>query len=65
MQMEEMTQQNASLMEQAAASSESIVEQVHALDAMVKRYRVGELTAAQAQAPLLKPLEAPRARARG
>ena len=43
MQMEEMTQQNASLMEQAAASSESIVEQVHALDAMVQRYRVGTI----------------------
>jgi methyl-accepting chemotaxis protein len=63
--MEEMTQQNASLMEQAAASSESIVEQVHALDAMVKRYRVGELSAAPAQGPGIKPLAAPRARARG
>jgi methyl-accepting chemotaxis protein len=64
MQMEEMTQQNASLMEQAAASSESIVEQVHVLDAMVKRYRVGELAAVQAQAAGVKPLGAPLVRAR-
>jgi methyl-accepting chemotaxis protein len=40
-QMDEMTQQNAALVEQAAASSESIVEQVHALNAMVARYDVG------------------------
>ena len=40
-QMDEMTQQNAALVEQAAASSESIVEQVQALNAMVARYRVG------------------------
>ena len=41
MQMDETTQQNAALVEQAAASSESIVEQVHALNAMVSRYQAG------------------------
>jgi methyl-accepting chemotaxis protein len=40
MQMDEGTQQNAALVEQAAASSESIVEQVHALSAMIARYKV-------------------------
>ncbi len=40
-QMDEMTQQNAALVEEAAASSESIVEQVHALNSMVARYQVG------------------------
>jgi methyl-accepting chemotaxis protein len=40
-QMDEMTQQNAALVEEAAASSQSIVEQVQALNAMVARYRVG------------------------
>jgi methyl-accepting chemotaxis protein len=40
-QMDEMTQQNAALVEQAAASSQSIVEQVQALNATVARYRVG------------------------
>jgi methyl-accepting chemotaxis protein len=40
-QMDEMTQQNAALVEEAAASSESIVEQVHALNAMVAGYHVG------------------------
>ena len=41
-QMDEMTQQNAALVEEAAASSESIVEQIQALNAMVARYHVGE-----------------------
>ncbi len=40
MQMESMTQQNAALVEQAAAASESIVEQVRALNAMVAGYRL-------------------------
>ena len=39
-QMDEMTQQNAALVEEAAAASQSIVEQVQALNAMVARYRV-------------------------
>jgi hypothetical protein len=37
--MESMTQHNAALVEQAAAASESIVEQVRALNAMVAGYR--------------------------
>jgi methyl-accepting chemotaxis protein len=41
MQMDETTQQNAALVEEAAASSESIVEQVHALSAMIARYQAG------------------------
>ncbi len=40
--MDEMTQQNAALVEEAAASSQSIVEQIHALNAMVARYDVGQ-----------------------
>ena len=40
-QMDEMTQQNAALVEEAAASSESIVEQIQALNSMVARYHVG------------------------
>jgi methyl-accepting chemotaxis protein len=46
-QMDETTQQNAALVEQAAASSESIVDQVHALNAMISRYQGG--SAAQSQ----------------
>jgi methyl-accepting chemotaxis protein len=38
-QMESMTQQNAALVEEAAAASESIVEQVRALNGMVAGYR--------------------------
>jgi methyl-accepting chemotaxis protein len=45
-QMEEATQQNAALVEQAAASSESIVEQVRALHGTVARYSAGEKSAA-------------------
>jgi methyl-accepting chemotaxis protein len=37
-QMDETTQQNAALVEQAAASSEAIVEQVHSLNALIQRY---------------------------
>ncbi len=41
-QMDEMTQQNAALVEEAAASSQSIVERIQALNALVARYHVGE-----------------------
>jgi methyl-accepting chemotaxis protein len=44
MRLEEMTQQNASLVDTAAGSSKSIVEHVHALTAMISRYRAGEGT---------------------
>jgi hypothetical protein len=40
--MDGMTQQNAALVEQAAAASQAIVEQTHSLSAMVARYRIGE-----------------------
>jgi methyl-accepting chemotaxis protein len=39
-QMDEMTQQNAALVEEASASSQSIVEQVQALNSLVARYKV-------------------------
>lgn len=47
-QMDEMTQQNAALVEQAAASSQSIVEQIQALNATVARYRVSASSAGAA-----------------
>ncbi|MEJ1962555.1 MAG: methyl-accepting chemotaxis protein [Gammaproteobacteria bacterium] len=50
MQMDEATQQNAALVEEAAASSESIVEQVHALSAMISRYQGGSSVDPQASA---------------
>jgi methyl-accepting chemotaxis protein len=40
-QMDETTQQNAALVEQASASSETIVEQVNQLDTLVARYNLG------------------------
>jgi len=43
-QMDEMTQQNAALVEQAAAASESIVEQAHALNGTVAHYEVGSVS---------------------
>jgi methyl-accepting chemotaxis protein len=42
MQMDTTTQQNAALVEQGAAASQAIVEQVQALNAMVARYHVDE-----------------------
>jgi methyl-accepting chemotaxis protein len=42
MQMDGTTQQNAALVEQAAAASQSIVEQAQALTALVARYQVGD-----------------------
>jgi methyl-accepting chemotaxis protein len=42
MQMDQSTQQNAALVEQAAAASQAIVEQAHALNEMISGYRVSE-----------------------
>jgi methyl-accepting chemotaxis protein len=41
-QMDEVTQQNAALVEEAAAASQSIVEQATALNELVAQYQVGE-----------------------
>ena len=41
MQMDETTQQNAALVEEAAAASQAIVEQAQALSTMIARYNVG------------------------
>ena len=40
MQMDQTTQQNAALVEEAAAASQAIVEQAQALNALVTRYQV-------------------------
>jgi methyl-accepting chemotaxis protein len=42
MQMDSTTQQNAALVEQAAAASQAIVEQTHSLAALVAQYRIQE-----------------------
>jgi len=49
MQMDELTQQNAALVEQATASSQTMAEQVRGLNQMLDRYNVGQAEAAQAQ----------------
>jgi methyl-accepting chemotaxis protein len=41
MQMDQTTQQNAALVEEAAAASQAIVEQAQSLSAMIARYNVG------------------------
>jgi methyl-accepting chemotaxis protein len=41
-QMDEATQQNAALVEEAAASSRAIVDQMQALDALISRYQLGK-----------------------
>jgi hypothetical protein len=42
MQMDELTQQNAALVEQATAASQAMAEQVRGLNEMLARYRVVE-----------------------
>jgi len=42
MQMDETTQQNAALVEEAAAASQAIVEQVQALNGVIARFNVGD-----------------------
>jgi len=42
MQMDQTTQQNAALVEQAAASSEAMVEQMNTLDSLISRYVLGD-----------------------
>jgi methyl-accepting chemotaxis protein len=44
MQMDEMTQQNAALVEQATAASQSMADQARDLTKMMERYQVGELS---------------------
>jgi methyl-accepting chemotaxis protein len=43
MQMDELTQQNAALVEQATAASQAMAEQVRGLNQMLDRYRVKEM----------------------
>ena len=42
MQMDQTTQQNAALVEEASAASQAIVEQAQALNGMIARYNVGD-----------------------
>jgi len=48
MQMDELTQQNAALVEQATAASQAMAEQVRGLNEMLAHYRVGEAVLAAA-----------------
>jgi methyl-accepting chemotaxis protein len=50
MQMDTTTQQNAALVEEAAAASQAIVEQAHALNGIVSRFNVGDGPAVFAKA---------------
>ncbi|MGA8706880.1 MAG: methyl-accepting chemotaxis protein [Steroidobacteraceae bacterium] len=60
MQMDSNTQQNAALVEQAAASSQAIVEQTQALSATVARYQIIESAAALERRPPRPAAAAPR-----
>jgi methyl-accepting chemotaxis protein len=65
MQMDELTQQNAALVEQATAASQAMAEQVRGLNHMLERYRVGDSTDAahNSAAPARVAASAPRANA--
>ena len=51
MQMDEMTQQNAALVEQATAASQSMADQARSLNEMMERYRLSDTDEVQAAAP--------------
>jgi len=61
LQMDSNTQQNAALVEQAAAASQAIAEQTQALSETVARYRIGEAPSPSVSAAPRKP-ERPAAR---
>ena len=58
MQLDEMTQQNAALVEQASAASQSVAGQATALNAMMARYKVSKEAAAAAVAAMYAKEEA-------
>jgi methyl-accepting chemotaxis protein len=69
MQMDELTQQNAALVEEATAASQAMAQQVRGLNDMLERYRVAEQMAnalphRQAEAAAPAPAPAPRAERR-
>ncbi|HWJ07233.1 MAG TPA: hypothetical protein VNS57_15770, partial [Steroidobacteraceae bacterium] len=53
-QMDEVTQQNAALVEEAAAAAEAIVAQAQNLNAMIARYKLADADAVPARAPIAK-----------
>jgi methyl-accepting chemotaxis protein len=57
MQMDQMTQQNAALVEQATAASQSMADQARELTTMIGKYRVGEPDAAGSAASPAAPAE--------
>jgi methyl-accepting chemotaxis protein len=70
MQMDELTQQNAALVEEATAASQTMAEQVRGLNQMLDRYRVNDMieTAKNYTAPaaaVARAQAAPRAERRG
>ena len=62
MQMDEMTQQNAALVEEATAASQSMADQARDLNQMMGRYRVAEGQVVAAQAPASSPRPAASAK---
>jgi hypothetical protein len=52
MQMDEMTQQNAALVEQATAASQSMADQARDLTVMMEKYQVGDSGMSMARAPV-------------
>jgi methyl-accepting chemotaxis protein len=59
MSMDEMTQQNAALVEEATASSKGMADQARALNEILSRYQVDALLTTGARAPLRQPASAP------
>jgi methyl-accepting chemotaxis protein len=62
MQMDEMTQQNAGLVEEATASSQAMADQARLLNEILSRYQVDALLATGAKAPARQPASDPAPR---
>src|SRR5581483_4878296 len=59
-QMDELTQQNAALVEQATAASQAMAEQVRSLNQMLERFRIDEASSSGAvSSPLASPASTP------
>ena len=59
-QMDQVTQQNAALVEESAAAASSLAHQAQALSDAVARFRVDQVQAAKAQAPVTQAASAPK-----
>ncbi|MEG1029506.1 MAG: chemotaxis protein, partial [Brevundimonas sp.] len=59
-QMDQVTQQNAAMVEQSTAASHSLAQEADVLAASVSRFRTGQAASAAAPKPVAAPVRAPQ-----